>query len=124
MDGSTKYSAQSYADDPRNENVLISVNGELVPRDQGCVSVFDAGFALGDGVWEGMRLINDKIFASSEHIDRLYAGALSIQLNIGLSKDEILREIYKTTEANDMHDGAHIRLAQSIEFNSGTSSGH
>lgn len=110
MQDQTKYSAQSYAADPRNDSVKVYVNGEFCPRNEASVSVFDAGFALGDGVWEGMRLINGKLLAIDEHIDRLYSGAASIQINIGLSKDEMIREIYKTTEKNDMHDGAHIRL--------------
>ncbi|QLG74133.1 hypothetical protein HG535_0G00180 [Zygotorulaspora mrakii] len=110
MQDQTKYSAQSYAADARNENVKVYVNGEFYPRNEASVSVFDAGFALGDGVWEGMRLINGKLLAVDEHMDRLYSGAASIQINIGLSKDEMIREIYKTTEENDMHDGAHIRL--------------
>lgn len=103
-------SSQGYIDDPRNRNVLIYVNGEFFPRDEAKVSVFDAGFVLGDGVWEGLRLVNGKIPAVDEHIDRLFEGAGAIQLDIGLSRQEVVAAIQATLDRNAMIDGAHIRL--------------
>ncbi len=103
-------SAQGYLDDPRNEGVLVYVNGAFVPRDQASVSVFDAGFVLGDGVWEGLRLVNGKLLALDDHMDRLYEGAGSIALDIGLARDEMVAAIRATLDRNGMRDGAHIRL--------------
>ncbi len=99
-----------YVGDPRNENVLISVNGELLPRPEAKVSVFDAGFLLGDGVWESFRLHNGTIAFADEHMDRLFRGAESISLDIGRTRDQILDEVYRVIEANDMHEGVHVRL--------------
>ncbi len=103
-------SAQGYVDDPRNEHVLVSINGNFVPRDQASVSVFDAGFVLGDGVWEGLRLVRGRIVALEEHLDRLYEGAGAIQLDIGLSREDMRAAIQATLDRNGMTDGAHIRL--------------
>lgn len=103
-------SAQGYVADPRNENVLIYVDGELVPRNKAVVSVFDSGFVLGDGIWEGLRLINGRIIQLEAHLDRLFEGAGSIALDVGRSRDEIRAAIFETLEANGMKDGAHIRL--------------
>ena len=99
-----------YEGDPRNENVLISVNGELMPRPEAKVSVFDAGFLLGDGVWESFRLHNGTIVFADEHIDRLFRGAESISMDIGRSREQILDEVNRVIEANDMHNGVHVRL--------------
>ena len=99
-----------YEGDPRNENVLISVNGELMPRPEAKVSVFDAGFLLGDGVWESFRLHNGTIVFADEHIDRLFRGAESISMDIGRTREQILNEVNRVIEANDMHDGVHVRL--------------
>ena len=103
-------SAQGYVDDPRNEHVLVSINGSFVPRDQASVSVFDAGFVLGDGVWEGLRFVRGRIVALEEHLDRLYEGAGAIQLDMGLSREEMRAAIQATLDRNGMTDGAHIRL--------------
>lgn len=103
-------SAQSYAPDPRNESVLVYVNGDLVPRDQARVSIFDAGFGLGDGVWEGLRQINGRILSLEAHLDRLYEGANAIRLDIGMDRAALTTEIMRTLAANTMQDGAHIRL--------------
>jgi branched-chain amino acid aminotransferase len=103
-------SAQGYVDDPRNENVLVYVNGEFFEREKASVSVFDAGFVLGDGVWEGLRLVKGRLVAVEEHMDRLFEGALAIQLDIGLSKEEIVAAMQATLHRNGMADGAHIRL--------------
>ena len=99
-----------YEGDPRNENVLISVNGELMPRPEAKVSVFDAGFLLGDGVWESFRLHNGTIAFADEHMDRLFRGAESISMDIGRSREQILDEVNRVIEANDMHNGVHVRL--------------
>ena len=97
-------------EDPRNSAVLIYVNGEMVPRSQAVVSVFDSGFMLGDGIWEGLRLHNGNWSFLEEHIDRLYEGAVAIDLDIGLSKDDLIMALQQTRKANDMHTDAHARL--------------
>jgi branched-chain amino acid aminotransferase len=106
----TPHSAQSYAHDPRNDRVEVYVNGTFHPRDRAMVSVFDAGFVLGDGVWEGLRLVNGRLLALDEHLDRLYEGANAIRLDIGRDRAALTDEIWKTLRHNDMQDGAHIRL--------------
>lgn len=106
----SRESAQGYVDDPRNEGVLVYVDGALVPREQARVSVFDAGFVLGDGVWEGLRLVKGKLLALDDHLDRLYEGAGSIRIDIGKSREELVAIIQQTLDANGMTDGAHIRL--------------
>lgn len=99
-----------YESDPRNESVLISVNGELLPRPEAKISVFDAGFLLGDGVWESFRLHNGTIAFADEHMDRLFRGAESISMDIGRTREQILDEVNRVIEANDMHNGVHVRL--------------
>ncbi|WP_375174178.1 aminotransferase class IV [Pseudooceanicola sp.] len=103
-------SSQSYVADPRNEAVEIYVDGEFYPRDAAKVSIFDSGFVLGDGVWEGLRLIDGKLLAIDDHMDRLYEGANAIQLDIGMDRDALVGEIRKTLDHNRMTDGGHIRL--------------
>lgn len=103
-------SAQGYVTDPRNNAVLIYVNGAFFPRNEASVSVFDAGFVLGDGVWEGLRLVNGKIISLDEHMDRLFEGAGAIQIDIGMTRAELVAAIRLTLARNDMQDGAHIRL--------------
>ncbi len=99
-----------YSDDPRNADILIYVDGDLYPRDEARVSVFDSGFILGDGVWEGLRLHKGSIAFLNQHLDRLYEGAKAIDLDIGLDRDELTAAIKKTLDANGMTDGVHIRL--------------
>jgi branched-chain amino acid aminotransferase len=99
-----------FADDPRNERILIWVNGELVPREQAVVSVFDSGFVLGDGVWEGLRVRGGHPAFLERHLDRLFEGAKAIMLDIGLSRGELAAAIYATLKANAMTDGVHVRL--------------
>jgi branched-chain amino acid aminotransferase len=101
---------QHATDDPRNETILISVNGVLVEREKAVVSVFDSGFVLGDGVWEGLRLINGHIPFLSRHLDRLYDGAHMLRIDIGLSKAELAQRVRDVLQANGMTDGVHIRL--------------
>lgn len=103
-------SAQSYAPDPRNESVEIYVNGAFHRREAAMVSVFDAGFVLGDGVWEGLRLIRGKLLDIEAHLDRLYEGANAIRLEIGLTRAELVAEIHRLLAHNGMEDGVHIRL--------------
>ena len=102
--------SQDFAADPRNANVLIYLNGALVPRPEARVSVFDAGFVLGDGVWEGLRLHKGRLVFLDAHIDRLLEGAAQIRLELGLSRDGLVDAIRQTVQANGMHDGVHIRL--------------
>jgi branched-chain amino acid aminotransferase len=97
-------------DDPRNAEILIWVNGELLPRDRAVVSVFDSGFVLGDGVWEGLRVHDGHPAFLDAHLDRLWQGAAAIVLDIGMSRDELTRAIYATLAANDMREGVHVRL--------------
>src|SRR5690606_5926132 len=96
--------------DPRNEEVLIYVNGELVPREQAKVSVFDSAFLIGDGVWEGLRLHEGALIFLDEHLDRLYQSARTIGLDIGLTKEELTAEVWRTLRANDMRTDVHVRL--------------
>jgi len=103
-------SSHSYIHNTKNENIYININGELFSRDKAKISVFDSGFLLGDGVWEGIRLHKSKLVFISEHLDRLFNSARGISLNISLSKDEIIFEIEKVLLKNKMTDDVHIRL--------------
>jgi len=99
-----------YADDPRNASILVSINGTLVPRDQATVSVFDSGFVLGDGVWEGLRLHDGRLVFLEAHLARLYEGAKALDLDIGRTPDDLTEDIQRCLDANKMTDGVHIRL--------------
>ncbi len=102
--------SQDFALDPRNERALIYLNGELVPRADAKVSVFDAGFVLGDGIWEGIRLHKGALLFEDAHLDRLLDGARAIQLEIGMSREGLKAALQKTITANEMTSGVHIRL--------------
>src|SRR3954454_22169482 len=104
------HGTHDFEDEPRNDGILIWVNGELVPRERAVVSVFDSGFVLGDGVWEGFRVRNGHPAFLERHLDRLFQGAKAIMLDVGLGRDELTRAIYATLDANDMTDGVHVRL--------------
>jgi len=107
----TAHGTHDFMDDPRNAEVLVCVNGTLVPRNQATVSVFDAGFVLGDGVWEGLRVYGGHPVFLEQHLDRLWEGAAAIALDIGLTREQITSQLYTTLEANQMTgDGAHVRL--------------
>ena len=93
-----------------NENIIIYVDGELILKTDASVSVYDSGFMMGDGIWEGIRLVNEKWLFLDDHIDRLFEGAKAIDLDIGLTKAEIKQELFKTQKANKMTDKAHARL--------------
>jgi branched-chain amino acid aminotransferase len=96
--------------DDRNDEVFISVNGELVRRPEAKVSVFDSGFVLGDGVWEGLRLHAGKIAFLDRHFDRLWDGAKMLRISIGLTRDQLKARLFDVIEANGMAEGVHIRL--------------
>lgn len=104
------HGTHDYADDPRNADILIWVNGDLVPRDRAVVSVFDSGFVLGDGVWEGLRVRRNHPAFLEQHLDRLWEGARAILLDIGMTREELTAAIYATLQANGMSDGVHVRL--------------
>ena len=99
-----------YEIDPRNRDILININGELFKRDEAKVSVFDSGYVLGDGVWEGLRLHRGKLLFIEQHMRRLYEGAKAIDMDIGLTAAELTERIYQTCNANNMDEGVHIRL--------------
>ncbi|MGH9170529.1 MAG: aminotransferase class IV [Acidimicrobiales bacterium] len=106
----TAHGTHDYFDDPRNAGILISVNGKLVARQDAVVSVFDAGFVLGDGVWEGLRVVSGHPVFLEQHLDRLFEGAAAIALDVGLTRQQLTAELYRTLAANEMTDGVHIRL--------------
>lgn len=106
----TSASAQGYVADPRNETVLVYVDGQLVPRHEAVVSVFDSGFVLGDGVWEGLRVIDGHVLQLDAHLERMFEGANSIALDIGRTREDLKAAIQQTLDANGMTDGVHIRL--------------
>lgn len=97
-------------EDARNRDILINVNGTLHKRDAAKVSVFDSGFMLGDGVWEGLRVHAGKVAFLDEHLDRLYQAAKAIDLDIGKTPDELARMLTDTLAANGMRDDVHVRL--------------
>ncbi|HIE64180.1 MAG: aminotransferase class IV [Methanobacteriota archaeon] len=99
-----------YEEDPRNSDIWISINGVLHRRADAKISVFDAGFLLGDGVWEAFRLHRGKLVFLDDHLQRLFHGARVISLDIGRTKDELVDEIERVIEANEMVDDVHIRL--------------
>jgi len=108
--GESGRGSQAFAPDPRNDALLVWVNGRLVPRAEAVVSVFDAGFVLGDGVWEGLRLVNGRLAFLDEHLERLFRGAAHLRLDVGLNRPEVAEALNRTVEANGMRDGAHLRL--------------
>ena len=97
-------------DDPRNRDIHVYVNGELRPRAQAVVSVFDSGFILGDGVWEGLRVHRGRIAFLGAHLDRLYEAAKAIDLDIGMDRLALTAALYQTLAANGMTEGVHMRL--------------
>ena len=103
-------STHDYVKDSRNDNIKIYINGEYYHRSEAKISVFDSGFLLGDGVWEGIRLHNNKLIHLETHIDRLFVGAKSIAMEIHLSKEEIINAIWSTLKENNMRSDTHIRL--------------
>ncbi len=102
-------SSHAHAEDPRNAEVLVFLNGTLVPRARALVSVLDSGFLMGDGVWEGLRVHNGKVPFLEDHLDRLHENARAIFLDLGMTRDAIRAAIDTTIHANAMTDGVHIR---------------
>jgi branched-chain amino acid aminotransferase len=99
-----------YQDDPRNAEIIIDINGEFFAREQAKVSVFDSGFVLGDGVWEGLRVHRGKIAFLDQHLDRLYEGAKALDMEMEVAAAELRARLYRLLEKNGMQDGVHIRL--------------
>lgn len=97
-------------EDQRNDSILIYVNGKIVPKAEAMVSVYDSGFMLGDGVWEGIRLYNGRWAFLDEHTDRLFEAAKAIDLDIGLTRDLVKKAVTDTQSANFMTHDAHARL--------------
>ena len=104
------HGVHDYAYDPRNADILVSINGELKHRDEATVSVFESGYMLGDGVWEGMRVHDGGVAFLDEHLTRLYAGAKTIDMDIGLTKPELTKQLFSCLKVQDMTSGVHIRL--------------
>tara|TARA_B100001057_G_scaffold495012_1_gene592945 strand:- start:10116 stop:11027 length:912 start_codon:yes stop_codon:yes gene_type:complete len=102
--------SHSYLTNTKNNDIFININGELHHRSNAKISVFDSGFLLGDGVWEGLRLHKSKLIFIDEHLDRIFASAAGISLKIPLSKQDIIFEIKKVLSKNSMTDDVHIRL--------------
>ena len=102
--------SQDYDADPRNAAARIWLNGDLVTRENAKVSVFDAGFVVGDGVWEGLRLHKGRLMFLDAHLDRLFEGAKAINLDIGLDRQGVTKALTDLLSANGMEDGVHLRL--------------
>src|SRR5579863_6751556 len=99
-----------YQPDPRNAAIQVSINGKLYPRDEAKVSVFDSGYVLGDGIWEGLRLHDGGLPFLDQHLDRLYEGAKAIDMDIGLTRAGLIERLLAVLRADKMRDGVHIRL--------------
>jgi branched-chain amino acid aminotransferase len=104
------HGTHDHDDDPRNADILVWVNGDLLPRDRAVVSVFDSGFVLGDGVWEGLRVRRGHPAFLETHLDRLFEGAKAILMDLAMTREELTAAVYETLRANDMTDGVHVRL--------------
>ncbi len=96
--------------DKRNDEVLIYVNGELFPRNEAKISVFDSGYLVGDGIWEALRLHDGILVFLEEHLDRLWTAAATIGMDLKMTKDELVEKVWTTLRANDMHDNVHVRF--------------
>lgn len=107
MDHVTTHQAE---EDARNEDILIYLNGKIVPKAEAKVSVYDSGFMLGDGIWEGLRLYNGVWAFLDEHMDRLFEASLAIDLDIGMDRDALQQALFDTQNANGMTTDAHARL--------------
>ena len=103
-------STHQATEDARNDDILIYVDGKIVPKSEAVVSVYDSGFMLGDGIWEGLRLYNGKWAFLNEHIERLFEASLAIDLDIGKSQEEVIRALEDTRNANNISSDAHARL--------------
>ena len=94
----------------KNKDILIYVNGSMLKRQDAKISVYDSGFLMGDGIWEGLRLVNGNWIFLDEHIDRLFEGLKAIDINLSMTKSEVIRALEETRLANEMTDNAHARL--------------
>ncbi len=97
-------------EDPRNKTILISVNGELLPREDAKISVYDSGYLVGDGVWEGFRVHRGCMLFVDEHLDRLWQAAKVIGMHLPFGRQELLDQVQNTLDANQMQDFIHVRL--------------
>ncbi len=123
--------SHAFKENPKNKNIKIYINGQIKLRGEAVVSIFDSGFLLGDGLWEGIRLHNGKLMFVDQHLDRLFEGSKAIDLDIGLTKEELIEAITYICKTNKMTSGVHIRLVvtrgikktpfQSPRANTGTS---
>lgn len=104
------FGTHDYLEDPRNLEILIYINGKYYPRQDASISVFDSGFLLGDGVWEGIRLHNGKFAFLDKHLERLFWGASQIDMDIEKNLDEVKKILYDTVKQNKMKEGVHVRL--------------
>lgn len=104
------HGAHSHPSDERNDSILVDINGELLPKAQATVSVLDSGFILGDGIWEGLRLHEGRLAFLDRHLRRVFDGARALDMDIGLTPDELTERLAKVLNANHMHDHVHIRL--------------
>jgi len=102
--------AHSSGVDDRNKDILIYLNGELLPRERALVSVYDSGFMMGDGIWEGLRLYNGKFSFLDQHLRRIYEAAKFMDIDIGMSPTEMAGELDRLIKANGMLNGVHARL--------------
>ena len=93
----------NYIEDGRNKNITIYINGKFFSRNEAKISVFDSGFLLGDGVWEGVRMHNGKLCFIDEHIGRVYHGAGKLKIDIGKSENELITLLYETLKVNKMY---------------------
>ena len=96
--------------DERNDEVLVYVNGDLVPRDQASISVFDSGYLIGDGIWEALRLHEGVLVFLHEHLDRLWQAAATVGMDLKMSREDLTAALWRTLDANDMHDNVHVRF--------------
>jgi len=96
--------------DPRNAHIVVWIDGELLPREQAKVSVFDSSVQGGDAVWEGLRVYDGRVFALDAHLDRLFASARAMAFASVPTRAEVADALFRTLEANGMRDGAHVRL--------------
>ena len=96
--------------DDRNDNILIYVNGELFPRNEAKISVFDSGYLVGDGIWEALRLHDDVLVFLDEHLNRLWQAAATVGMDLKMTREELTDKLWQTLHANDMHNGVHVRF--------------
>ncbi len=110
MQDDTHISTHDAEEDARNADILIYVDGRIVPKAEAVVSVYDSGFMLGDGIWEGLRLHDGVIPFLDDHLDRLYEAALYVDMEIGKTRDELKAAIAESLSANGMTTDVHLRL--------------